>query len=182
MNSANSRTLSCANRRTPFGADRRTLFGAIWVALVLLWSLVRISVVAVWLSNYGVNTTVFAIIEITSSILYSVSSAKAVVRFIDRQRRCAMAWSLFALIGFLAPDVYVLTSGRSLPTISYVVIISLAIGIATSGVVALRRRILRSLRQRPLTREVILERFARVPTIDGAKLRSDIDSVVDQTL
>ena len=154
----------------------------IWVVLVLLWSLVRISVVAVWLSNYGVNTTVFAIIEITSSILYSVSSAKAVVRFIDRQRRCVMVWSLLALIGFLAPDVYVLTSGRSLPTISYVVIISLAIGIATSGVVTLRRRVLRSLRQRPLTREVILERFARVPTIDGAKLRSDIDSVVDQTL
>lgn len=41
---------------------------------------------------------------------------------------------------------------------------------------------IRPLRLRPLTREVILERFARVPAIDGAKLRSDIDSVVDQTL
>ena len=112
-----------------------------WVVLALLWSLVRISAVALWLSNYGVNTTVFAIIEISSSLLYSVSSAKAVIRFIDRQRRRAIAWSLLALIGFLAPDVYVLTSGRSLPTISYVVIISLAIGIATSCVVALRRRI-----------------------------------------
>ena len=110
-----------------------------WVVLALLWSLVRISAVALWLSNYGVNTTVFAIIEISSSLLYSVSSAKAVVRLIDRRR--AMAWSLLAVIGFLAPDVYVLTSGRSLPTISYVLIISLAIGIATSGVVALRRRI-----------------------------------------
>ena len=38
------------------------------------------------------------------------------------------------------------------------------------------------LRRRPLSREVVLERFARVPAIDGAKLRSDIDSVVDQTL
>ena len=38
------------------------------------------------------------------------------------------------------------------------------------------------LRRRPLSREVVLERFARVPAIDGAKLRSDIDSVIDQTL
>ena len=141
MNSSNLRTLFCANRRNLFGANRRTLFAVMWVVLALLWSLVRISAVALWLSNYGVNTTVFAIIEISSSLLYSVSSAKAVIRFIDRQHRRAMAWSLLAVIGFLAPDVYVLTSGRSLPTISYVVIISLAIGIATSGVVALRRRI-----------------------------------------
>ncbi|NQV97189.1 MAG: hypothetical protein HQ486_05295 [Acidimicrobiaceae bacterium] len=133
--------MNSSNLRTLFGANRRTLFAVMWVVLALLWSLVRISAVALWLSNYGVNTTVFAIIEISSSLLYSVSSAKAVIRLIDRQRRRAMAWSLLAVIGFLAPDVYVLTSGRSLPTISYVVIISLAIGIATSGVVALRRRI-----------------------------------------
>ena len=38
------------------------------------------------------------------------------------------------------------------------------------------------LHRRPLTREVVLGRFACVPATDGAKLRSDIDSVVDQTL
>lgn len=41
---------------------------------------------------------------------------------------------------------------------------------------------LRPLARRPLSCEVIRERFARIPAIDPARLRADIDAVIDTRL
>lgn len=41
---------------------------------------------------------------------------------------------------------------------------------------------LRPLGRRPVSREVMLERFRRLPPIDAEAFRADVDSMVDQSL
>ncbi len=41
---------------------------------------------------------------------------------------------------------------------------------------------LRPLDRQPLSRDVIIERFKRVPLVDTKRLRHDIDSFIDQTI
>lgn len=38
------------------------------------------------------------------------------------------------------------------------------------------------LRRRPLSRDVLLDRFRTLPPIDAAQLREDVDAAVDQSL
>lgn len=38
------------------------------------------------------------------------------------------------------------------------------------------------LRRRPLSREVLVERFRALPRMDAARLRADVDATVDQSL
>jgi hypothetical protein len=88
----------------------------------MAWSLARIAAVQFWLSSYGINTLVFAIIELVSAAIYGSSSARFVLAIIDRKRNEAMKWGVLAGLMYLAPDVYVLSAGHGLPVTAYVAI------------------------------------------------------------
>ena len=121
-------------------AQRRKLFSYAWLVAVMLWCAIRIGVVSVWLSQYGVNTSVFAVIEIVSSVIYGVASARTVLALVDKRRRNALLWGLASVVAYLVPDVYVFSAGRSLPLLSYVVIITLIVVIGSVGILDVRRR------------------------------------------
>ena len=106
----------------------------------MLWCAIRIGVVSVWLSQYGVNTSVFAVIEIVSSVIYGVASARTVLALVGKRRRNALLWGLASVVAYLVPDVYVFSAGRSLPLLSYVVIITLVVVIGSVGILDVRRR------------------------------------------
>ena len=106
----------------------------------MLWCAIRIGAVSVWLSRYGVNASVFAVVEIVSSIIYGVASARTVLALVDKRRRIALLWGSTSAVSYLAPDVYVFSSGQSLPMMSYVVIITLIIVLGSVGIVDARRR------------------------------------------
>lgn len=106
----------------------------------MLWGAIRIGAVSVWLSKYGVNTSVFAVVEIVSSIIYGVASARTVLALVDKRRRDALLWGSTSTISYLAPDVYVFSAGQSLPVMSYVVIIALIVVLGSVGIVDARRR------------------------------------------
>ncbi len=110
----------------------------------MLWCAIRIGAVSVWLSKYGVNTSVFAVVEIVSSVIYGVASAKTVLALVDKRRRIALLWGSASAISYLAPDVYVLSAGESLPLASYVVIIALIVVLGSIGIANARRRYVRS--------------------------------------
>ena len=104
----------------------------------------RIVAVKFWLSQYGINTVVFAVIELTSSMTYGVSSARTVLAIIDKRRKSAKSWGAVCIVAYLAPDVYIFSAGKSLPLMSYVVIVALIVVAGVVAVVDLRHRINRS--------------------------------------
>ena len=121
-------------------AQRKKLFSYAWLVAVMLWCVIRIGVVSVWLSQYGVNTSVFAVIEIVSSVIYGVASARTVLALVGKRRRNALLWGLASEVAYLVPDVYVFSAGRSLPLLSYVVIITLIVVLGSVGILDVRRR------------------------------------------
>jgi len=131
-------------QREMMTVQRRRLFSYLWLLAVMLWCAIRIGAVSVWLSKYGVNTSVFAVVEIVSSVIYGVASAKTVLALVDKRRQVALLWGVASAISYLAPDFYVLSAGKSLPLASYVVIIALIVVLGSIGIADARRRYVRS--------------------------------------
>lgn len=122
----------------------RILLSGLWLVVVLSWSVVRIVVVSFWLSQYGISTVVFAVVELISSAIYGVASAQTVLAIIDKSRNNAKSWGAVCVVAYLAPDVYIFSAGKSLPVMSYVVIVGLIVVLGVAAVVDLRRRIIRA--------------------------------------
>ena len=114
--------------------SRQFTLSAMWMVLVMLWSVARICAVSVWLSEYGISTKIFAVVEISSSLIYGASSAKAVSNHVSKQWRSFLFWGLLAFVSYIAPDVFVFVNSRSMPTIYYVVIILLALSFGAYAV------------------------------------------------
>ena len=121
---------------------RRRLLSRLWLVAVLAWSCVRIAAVQFWLSDYGINTAVFAAIELASASVYGAGSARLVIAIIDRQHKSAVKWGMITAAMYLAPDVYVLSAGHALPIIAYVAIALLLLLTLVQLVWQLRGRLL----------------------------------------
>jgi len=119
--------------------SRRMTLSVTWVVVVLLWSVARICAVSVWLSEYGISTKIFAAVEISSSLIYGASSAKAVSSYFSKQKLSVLFWGLITFVSYITPDVYVLVNGRTLPTIYYVVIVFLAVSFGAYAVFTITR-------------------------------------------
>ena len=102
--------------------QRRRLLSRLWLVAVMAWSCVRIAAVQFWLSDFGINTAVFAVIELVSASVYGAGSARLVIAIIDRQHKAVMKWGMISAAMYLAPDVYVLSAGHALPVSAYVAI------------------------------------------------------------
>jgi hypothetical protein len=122
---------------------QQTIFARLWVALVMLWAGVRILAVEVWLVGYGVNIWWFAAIELTSSVVYGVSSARLVHALARRDRKQSARWGALTLFGYVLPDTYMLSSGRAMPLATYAIVISLAITFAIIALVRTRTSVMK---------------------------------------
>ena len=128
--------------------QRKKLFSYIWLIAVMLWCVIRIGAVSIWLSQYGVNTLIFAVVEIVSSIIYGIGSARTVLALVDKRRQVALVWGVASAVSYLAPDVYVFSAGQTLPLMSYVVIITLIVVLGSVGLVGARRRYVQFLKSK----------------------------------
>lgn len=111
-----------------------------WFLGVAAWAAFRITMVGTWLSDYGVNTWIFAAVEISSSIPYGYGSARFVRALVEKQNRSALSWGVITAAGYVAPDVYMLTAGRSMPPTTYVIIIFIVLCLALVSVGMLIRQ------------------------------------------
>jgi len=94
---------------------RRQTIERSWVVVSVLYGLFRASLVWAFLSKYGVNTLIFLVIELTSSALYGLSSARVVGAIVDSRWRKLRQWIPAALVTYAAPDAYVFASAGHLP-------------------------------------------------------------------
>lgn len=109
---------------------RRRIAEYAWFFAVAAWAIFRITMVGTWLADYGVNTWVFAVVEICSSIPYGFGSACFIRALAARQTQKIATWGLITAASYVAPDVYLLTSGRSMPASTYVIIIAIVLCLA----------------------------------------------------
>jgi len=120
------------------GIARQTILARMWVALVMLWAGMRILAVEIWLVGYGINIWWFAVIEVLSSILYGLSSARLARALTIRHRKDAGKWGALTLIGYVMPDTYMLSAGRAMPIATYAIVVSLALIFATIALIRTR--------------------------------------------
>lgn len=123
------------------GSANRTRFVAIWFCLVIAYAGIRVAVVTLVFRRYGVNPYVFATVELSSSVLYGAGSGRLAGAAVDGDRRAMARWGPVAAVGFLAPDVYVLASGRGMPPTLFLGVIALTGCTAWFSVRGLRHRL-----------------------------------------
>jgi len=122
---------------------QQMIFARLWVALVMLWAGLRILAVEIWLVDYGVSIWWFAVIEVLSSVLYGVSSARLVKELSARRRNNSAKWGTFTLVGYVLPDTYLLSVGRAMPLATYLVVVSLAVAFAVIALVRTRASVMK---------------------------------------
>ena len=122
---------------------QQMIFARLWVVLVMLWAGLRILAVEIWLVDYGVSIWWFAVIEVLSSVLYGVSSARLVKELSARRRNNSAKWGTFTLVGYVLPDTYLLSVGRAMPLATYLVVVSLAVAFAVIALVRTRASVMK---------------------------------------
>lgn len=113
----------------------------IWLALAILYGVLRVFLADRYLSKYGLSTPIFAVIEMGATVLYAVALARLVRALMLGHRGERAMWALLTLIGFAAPDAYILTVVPKVPRSFVVVILAIIVITTTTGVIALRKRV-----------------------------------------
>ncbi len=128
---------------------RRRLLERLWVLGSVAYGGLRIFIADRTVKRYGVNIWVFGIVELSTSWLYGLSTARLVGALIDRRGRLAARWGAIATATFLAPEAFILLTGRHMPRIVYVVVAGLVTVLGTLAVVSLVRRVRAARRAAP---------------------------------
>jgi hypothetical protein len=113
----------------------------LWVLGSVAYGGLRIFIADHTVRRYGVNIWAFAVVELSTSWFYGLSTARLVGALVDRQGRLAARWSLLAAATFLAPETFILLTGRQMPVVVYVVVAALLSVLGTLAVLSLRRRV-----------------------------------------
>jgi len=82
-----------------------------WIAIVLVWGILRSILVDKTFAKYGVNPWVYFAIVIAISVPYAICSAKLVEKHWQNSAR----WGVLTVILHYIPDTYILTTAKSVP-------------------------------------------------------------------
>jgi hypothetical protein len=118
-------------------AIRRRLEHA-WFLAVVLYALIRIFLADKFLAKYGLPIKPFALVEVVSSMVYALASARFVGALVDNHNRKAGFFGLCTLVGFGAPDVFVIVASDHIPRSIYVVLALIVLGTAVYTIRELR--------------------------------------------
>lgn len=125
----------------PAPTRRRRLLERSWIVVSVAYGGVRIFVADRTVKRYGVNIWAFAFVELSTSWLYGLSTARVVSSYVDRTPRKALRWGAVAAATFLAPEAFIVVTARHVPRIVYVVVVALVTVLGTVAVTSLVRKI-----------------------------------------
>ena len=120
---------------------RRRLFERVWFAVSMLYALLRIALAEQFLVKYGLNIYVFAVIEFLSTPIYAIGVSRTVRGLVDSRRSTAIRWLMVAILGFVAPDAYVVVAARRVPASLYLAVLAWVVLGTILGIRRLRRQI-----------------------------------------
>lgn len=112
----------------------------VWIALAVGYGALRVALAGAFLTEYGLDLIVFALIELGSSLLFGICSGRLVESMVRRTggRRTLLVTGV--VVGYGAPDVYVLAFAGRFPTSLLVVVIAVIVVSSIVSVVSFRRR------------------------------------------
>ena len=119
---------------------RRNSLERAWFWAVVAWSVVRVIFADVFFAKYGINIWVFAAVEAISAPVFARSTAKMAVSLSRHHLQNSVLWGLLTLMSFAAPDIYLLTTGKNLPWLAYLVVIGIMVLAATISMIGVRRK------------------------------------------
>ena len=122
---------------------RRRILERLWIVGSVAYGGLRIFVADRTVKRYGVNIWGFAAVELSTSWIYGLSTARVVGALIDRRLRPAVRWGAVGAATFLAPESFVLLTGRRMPAAVYIVIGALLATLGTVAAVSLVRKVRR---------------------------------------
>jgi hypothetical protein len=108
----------------------------LWIVGSVAYGGLRIFVADRTVRRYGVNIWAFAVVE-----LYGLGTARVVGALVDRRRDQVMRWAPLAAGAFLAPEAFIVVSGRRMPTVVYAVVGLVVLVMGTVAVVSLTRKV-----------------------------------------
>jgi len=128
---------------TKFEASKRTKWlETIWVVAVVVYGIGRSLVVWKVLAKYGINPLTYFVIDVGSSWLYGMATARVVRSGVHRDGKKASKWGVLAAITFIAPDVYLVATLSRAPKYLYVVITVIVVSLGLLAVLGVRRQLL----------------------------------------
>ncbi len=132
-----------AGGTTPTAAQvtRRRLFERVWIVLGLVWALGRVVVAKATVEKYGVNITVFAVIEILAAWPHSLGAARVVTNLIDRNPHGALPWGLMLAVSHIGPELYIAVAGSHMPVGVYVSLAIIVLGLGALAIVGIVQKV-----------------------------------------
>ncbi|CAB4708885.1 unannotated protein [freshwater metagenome] len=121
-------------------ATRQNSLERIWFIAVVVWSILRVIFADVFFAKYGINIWIFAGVEVISSPILARSTSKMAISLSRHHLRNSLIWGILTLVSFAAPDVYLLTTGKHLPWLAYLVVIAIMVIAGTISMIKMRRK------------------------------------------
>ena len=86
-----------------------------WIAIVLVWDILKSLLVDKAFSKYGVNPYVYFAIVISIAIPYAIATAKLLFSLIEKHWRNAGIYGGIAIVLHFIPDIYILETAKQVP-------------------------------------------------------------------
>ena len=103
-------------------SHRETFWERIWASTIIIYSFVATFVVWKALHKYGVNPYLFFVIDVITSWLYGLASARLVMSVIKKRTNQIAKWGIYSALNFVIPQVYILVSAHDVPREVYLII------------------------------------------------------------
>ena len=110
-----------------------------WIAIVLLWDVLKSIIIDETFAKYGVNPYIYLLIVVTIAVPYAISTAKMLFAILANHWRRASAFGAIAVVLHFIPDVYILISASHVPRSlfdSFIVMVIVFSVFAVHGVVS----------------------------------------------
>lgn len=105
-------------------SKRQVFWERIWASTIVLYTFVATFVVWKALHKYGVNPYLFFVIDLITSWIYGIASARLVVAIIQKRWKESQKWGWLSAFNFMLPQIYILASARHVPRDVYLIIYS----------------------------------------------------------
>ncbi len=127
----------------PGRTERRRRREHLWIAGVVLYTVVRFAIAWETLNRYGLNVWIFGILDVGTAVPYAIGTARLVTCVVDKRLQAAAWWLVLAAASFIAPYLYIAIAGRdkSLPILVWIVLGLLVLGLGANAVMAINKRI-----------------------------------------
>ena len=125
---------------TTRSAQRRVL-ERLWIVGSVAYGGLRIFIADHTVRRYGVNIFAFAVVELGTSFVYGLATARVVGALVDRHRDALARWVPIALASFIAPEAFIVVSGHRMPRAVYLVVATIVVVMGSVATWSLVRKV-----------------------------------------